>query len=185
MNTYHAHLAPWLSGGALVVTVSQNARDMLRDAWPHPERYRLQVLGADLAATPPPPPETTTTTTATTTTTTTTSSTTTTTTGRPAPPIDDPGDHDDEARRRPRPWRVDQVGSRSIEARCRPVGFEHGQGDPVEAGDAALAGRTSRTSIEGAAARRPSGALDRLAVLDDHRAARRRRRRPMRRDQPA
>ena len=51
MNTYHAHLMPWLSDGSLVVSVSQNARDMLRDAWPHPERYRLQFLGAALVAT--------------------------------------------------------------------------------------------------------------------------------------
>ena len=42
MNTYHAHLMPWLDGGALVVSVSQNARDMGRHAFPHPERYRLQ-----------------------------------------------------------------------------------------------------------------------------------------------
>ena len=34
MNTYHAHLMPWLSGGALVVSVSQNARNMTRDAFP-------------------------------------------------------------------------------------------------------------------------------------------------------
>ena len=43
MNTYHAHLVPWTDGG-LVVSVSQNARDMLRDAWPHPARYRLQFI---------------------------------------------------------------------------------------------------------------------------------------------
>ena len=58
MNTYHAHLMPWLSDGSLVVAVSQNARDMLRDAWPHPERYRLQFLGAALVAPPRDPPET-------------------------------------------------------------------------------------------------------------------------------
>ncbi len=46
MNTYHAHLMPWLDGGALVVSVSQNARDMGRHAFPHPERYRLQFISA-------------------------------------------------------------------------------------------------------------------------------------------
>ena len=54
MNTYHAHLMPWLDGGALVVSVSQNARDMGRHAFPHPERYRLQFFAADLADVPPP-----------------------------------------------------------------------------------------------------------------------------------
>ncbi len=57
MNTYHAHLMPWLDGGALVVSVSQNARDMGRYAFPHPERYRLQFFAADLADLPPPPTE--------------------------------------------------------------------------------------------------------------------------------
>ncbi|MEP6152964.1 MAG: hypothetical protein ABJ385_13845, partial [Ilumatobacter sp.] len=41
MNTYHAHLMPWRDAqGNLVVSVSNNARDMLRDAWPNPARYR-------------------------------------------------------------------------------------------------------------------------------------------------
>jgi hypothetical protein len=41
LNTYHAHALPWRgSDGGLVVSVSQNARDMRRDAYPHPERYR-------------------------------------------------------------------------------------------------------------------------------------------------
>ncbi len=53
MNTYHAHLLPWTSGGGLVVSVSQNARDMLRDAWPRPDRYRLQLLAASMPAAPP------------------------------------------------------------------------------------------------------------------------------------
>ena len=44
MNTYHAYLMPWLDDGSLVVSLSQNARDMLEDAFPHPERYRLQFL---------------------------------------------------------------------------------------------------------------------------------------------
>ena len=50
MNTYQAHLMPWLSGGALVVSVSQNARDMRRDAYPHPVRYRLQFFSEPLVA---------------------------------------------------------------------------------------------------------------------------------------
>ncbi len=107
MNTYHAHLLPFRDvSGALVVTISNNARDMLRDAWPRPDRYRPMVFNSAwvVAPAPPPPPPpatlppstttttlrpsttttTTTTTTAvpttTTTTTTTTTSTTTTTT---------------------------------------------------------------------------------------------------------
>jgi hypothetical protein len=78
MNTYHAHLLPWLDDGAIIVSLSQNARDMLADAYPHPERYRLQLFRAPLVPPPPPPPTTTTTTT-----TTTTSTTTTTTRPRP------------------------------------------------------------------------------------------------------
>ena len=74
MNTYHAHLLPWLQDGSLVVSVSQNARDMLRDAWPHPDRYRLQFLTVPLPEVPAPPDDddhlhTTSTTTSTTTTT--------------------------------------------------------------------------------------------------------------------
>ncbi len=79
MNTYHAHLMPWLDGsGRLVISVSQNARNMLRDAWNNPERYRPMFTVAALVA-PPPPTTTTTTTTTTDSTTTTTDSTTTTT----------------------------------------------------------------------------------------------------------
>ncbi len=59
INTYHAHLMPWLAGGRLVVSVSQNARDMVADAYPHPERYRPMFVGASFSAPPPPPPETT------------------------------------------------------------------------------------------------------------------------------
>jgi hypothetical protein len=55
MNTYHAHLMPWLHDGALVVSVSQNARNMVRDAYPHPVRYRPRFFGEPLV--PPPPPE--------------------------------------------------------------------------------------------------------------------------------
>ena len=84
-NTYHAHLAPWRDGaGNLVVTVSNNARDMLRDAWPNPSMYRPIAFATPWVAAPPRPAPTTTTSTTTTSTTTTstttTSSTTTTTT---------------------------------------------------------------------------------------------------------
>jgi hypothetical protein len=71
MNTYHAHLLPWLEEGSLVVSMSQNARDMVEDAFPHPERYRLQFRRAPLVPPPPPGPPTSTSTTTTTTTTTT------------------------------------------------------------------------------------------------------------------
>jgi len=41
MNTYHAHVLPWRDGyGSVLVSVSNNARNMLRDAWYHPHRYR-------------------------------------------------------------------------------------------------------------------------------------------------
>ncbi len=92
MNTYHAHLLPWREGsGELAVTISNNARDMLRDAWPRPDRYRPVVFTSPWAIPPPdalpappvPPPTTspptTTPTTAATTIPTTTTSTTTTT----------------------------------------------------------------------------------------------------------
>ena len=81
-NTYHAHLAPWRDGaGNLVVTVSNNARNMLRDAWPNPSMYRPIAFATPWVAAPPrPAPTTTTTSTTTTSTTTTTTSTTTTTT---------------------------------------------------------------------------------------------------------
>ncbi|MGA9279350.1 hypothetical protein [Ilumatobacter sp.] len=65
MNTYHAHLMPWRDGaGQVVVAVSNNARNMLRDAWPNPSRYRPNLLSFAWR-TPPPvatvPPATTTT----------------------------------------------------------------------------------------------------------------------------
>jgi hypothetical protein len=100
MNTYHAHLMPWLHNGALVVSVSQNARDMVRDAYPHPVRYRPRFFSEPLVAPPSPEPlpepttavpDTTTTTTTTTApptvpeTTSTTSTTTTTTTTTTVP----------------------------------------------------------------------------------------------------
>ncbi len=68
MNTYHAHLLPWLESGSIVVSMSQNARDMVEDAFPHPERYRLQFLRAPLVPPPTSPPPTSSTTTTTTTT---------------------------------------------------------------------------------------------------------------------
>ncbi len=85
MNTYHAHVLPWRdAAGQAVVSVSNNARNMLRDAWPHPSRYRPTVFAFPWSAPPPVPTPTTTTTTTTTAkpprpSTTTTSSTTTTT----------------------------------------------------------------------------------------------------------
>jgi hypothetical protein len=54
-NTYHAHLMPWLDrGGNLVVSVSGNARNMLRDAWPSPERYRPMVFTRTMPPVPTP-----------------------------------------------------------------------------------------------------------------------------------
>ena len=53
MNTYQAHLMPWTFGGSLVVSTSQNARDMTRDAWHRPDRYRPQLFAEPM---PPPPP---------------------------------------------------------------------------------------------------------------------------------
>ena len=56
MNTYHAHLLPWRDGyGQLVVSVSNNARDMLRDAWPNPARYRPNIFATSWVAAPPDP----------------------------------------------------------------------------------------------------------------------------------
>jgi hypothetical protein len=89
MNTYHAHLLPWREGGALVVSVSQNARNMVRDAYPRPERYRPAVFNAPWVTPPPPPPpppETTTTVAETTTTATTTTTPTTTVAPTTTPP---------------------------------------------------------------------------------------------------
>ncbi len=55
-NTYHAHLLPWLAAdGTLIVSVSGNARNMLRDAWPHPERYRPMVFALPMPPAPAPP----------------------------------------------------------------------------------------------------------------------------------
>jgi hypothetical protein len=46
-NTYHAQLLPWADrDGGLIVTYSRNARNMTRDAWPRPERYRIAVTAA-------------------------------------------------------------------------------------------------------------------------------------------
>ncbi len=61
MNTYHAHLVPWRdSAGNLVAVISQNARDMTRDAFPAPARYRPQARTIGWATPPPRPPEPTT-----------------------------------------------------------------------------------------------------------------------------
>ena len=64
MNTYHAHLVPWRdSEGELIVTVSNNARNMLRDAWSQPQRYRPMLFNSTWVDAPEPvtPPTTTTT----------------------------------------------------------------------------------------------------------------------------
>jgi hypothetical protein len=85
-NTYHAHLAPWRdAAGNLVVTVSNNARNMLRDAWPDPSLYRPMVITSAWVVAPVLQPPTTTTSSTTSAPTTTTSPTTTTTTF-PSPP---------------------------------------------------------------------------------------------------
>ena len=56
MNTYHAHLMPWRDPfGSLVVSVSNNARNMLRDAWPRPDRYRPMFTYSAFRPTPSPP----------------------------------------------------------------------------------------------------------------------------------
>jgi len=84
MNTYHAHLLPWRDGyGSILISVSNNARNMARDAWPYPHRYRPTVLYAPFAPTP-------TTTTTTTTTSTTVPPTTSSTTSTSAPTTTDP-----------------------------------------------------------------------------------------------
>jgi hypothetical protein len=96
MNTYHAHLLPWRDDfGSIQITVSNNARNMMRDAWGNPHRYRPMVIFSPYVETPPttttttstvaptttrPPTTRPTTTTSTSSTTTSTSSTTTTTT---------------------------------------------------------------------------------------------------------
>ena len=44
MNTYHVHLAPWReSDGSWIITFSNNARNMVRDAVPNPWRYRIRA----------------------------------------------------------------------------------------------------------------------------------------------
>ncbi len=86
MNTYHAQPLPWRDEfGSVLITVSNNARNMRRDAWNNPHRYRPMVIYSPYAATPP---TTTTTTTSTTVAPTTTRPTTTSTTHprRRAPP---------------------------------------------------------------------------------------------------
>ncbi len=81
MNTYHAHAMPWRdANGDVVVSMSNNARNMFRDAWPNPWRYRPMVFTSPWTlppadaptdspdATNPPSPTTTSSTTTTTTT---------------------------------------------------------------------------------------------------------------------
>lgn len=82
MNTYHAHPLPWRDEfGSVQITISNNARNMRRDAWTNSHRYRPMVIFTPYTATPP---TTTTTTTATPSTTTSTpSSTPSTTTSTP------------------------------------------------------------------------------------------------------
>jgi hypothetical protein len=54
-NTYHAHLMPWRDDlGSVVVMVSNNARNMLRDAWARPDRYRPMVTYSAYRQAPPP-----------------------------------------------------------------------------------------------------------------------------------
>jgi hypothetical protein len=61
-NTYHAQIAPWRDArGDLVVVVSNNARNMSRDAWQRPDRYRPVAFSIAWPGPPPPatvPPET-------------------------------------------------------------------------------------------------------------------------------
>jgi hypothetical protein len=69
-NSYHAHLLPYRDKlGSVLIVVSNNARNMLRDAYPRPARYRPLVTYS--AYRPTPAPTTTTTTVPPTTTTTT------------------------------------------------------------------------------------------------------------------
>ena len=57
MNSYHAHLLPWLGPNAsLSIVVSENARNMFRDAYPEPSRYRPTVLSAAWTSAPQLPP---------------------------------------------------------------------------------------------------------------------------------
>ncbi len=88
MNTYHAQPLPWRDGfGSVLITVSNNGRDMARDAYGTPSRYRPMVIFAPYQPTPASTPTSTTPSSTTTTTTTprrTTTSTTTTSTSVPA-----------------------------------------------------------------------------------------------------
>lgn len=53
-NTYFAQLLPWTdANGSLLITISNNAWNMKRDAFPHPERYRPSVLAIALPASVP------------------------------------------------------------------------------------------------------------------------------------
>ena len=84
-NSYHAQILPYRDKfGSVLVVVSNNARNMLRDAYPRPERYRPMVTYS--AYQPTPAPTTTTSTTSTTSTTLAPTTTSTTTTEPPTTP---------------------------------------------------------------------------------------------------
>lgn len=58
MNTYHAHLLPWRDAfGSIQISVSNNARNMRRDAWNSPHRYRPTMFSRPFTPTPQPPPQ--------------------------------------------------------------------------------------------------------------------------------
>lgn len=68
-NSYHAQVLPYRDKlGSLLVVISNNARNMARDAYPRPDRYRPMVTYSQYQPTPPPPTTSTTTTSTTTTT---------------------------------------------------------------------------------------------------------------------
>ncbi|MEO6653932.1 MAG: hypothetical protein ABIP17_14890 [Ilumatobacteraceae bacterium] len=53
MNTYHAQPLPWRDQyGSLQITVSNNARNMRRDAWGQPHRYRPTIVFTPYTPTP-------------------------------------------------------------------------------------------------------------------------------------
>jgi hypothetical protein len=87
MNTYHAHPLPWRDAfGSVQITVSNNARNMQRDAWNTPARYRPMVIFVPYTPTPTTTTSTTTTTTPRPTSTTTTTLAPTTSTSTTGPP---------------------------------------------------------------------------------------------------
>jgi hypothetical protein len=71
-NSYHAQVLPYRDKfGSVLVVLSNNARNMARDAYPRPDRYRPMVTYSAYQPTPPPTTTTTTPTTTSTTSTTT------------------------------------------------------------------------------------------------------------------